>query len=83
MSDEIKLGRVGHYSFQQTCQTASISKVLDEAFDPATGASRGIFVNVAGFSHDGDPFSRRMVPVGPVEGDNGEWHFNKDCPWAK
>lgn len=84
MNDEIKLGRVGHYSFQKVCQTASIVLVGDPSFDPGTGNEEPLLVNVAGWTHQGDPFSRRDVPVGnSADSASGEFHLNRDCPWSK
>ena len=80
--DEIKLGRVGHYSYQQVCQTGLITDVHPEAFDTATG-KLPVKVNVAGWTKDGDPFSRRGVVFGVNEGDEGEFHLNRDCPWTR
>ena len=77
--DEIKLGRVGHYSYQQVCQTALITDVLPDAFDTATG-KLPTRVNVAGWSHDGDAFSRRGVAFGVSPGSEAEFHLNRDCP---
>ena len=73
--DEIKLGRVGHYSYQNVCQTASIVFVIDRPNDLVQ-----LRVNVAGWTHDGDAFRRSDVPVGPIEGDQEEFHLNRDCP---
>ena len=75
--DQIKLGRVGHYSYQQVCQTASICYV-HPSFE---GKPRA--VNVAGYNHAGDPFRRESVDFGPTEGENAEFHLNADCPWSR
>lgn len=80
--DEIKLGRVGHYSYQEVCQTASICFVSAPAFDSETGEGT-VSVNVAGWDHEGNAFSRRGVPVGHTEDPAAEFHFNRDCPWSK
>lgn len=72
-NDEIKLGRVGHYSYQNVCQTAMVVFV-------DVGAEK---VNVAGYSHTGDGFRREAVLVGPVEGDDAEFHLNAACPWNR
>lgn len=73
MSEAVKLGRVGHYSYQQSCQRASI------CFVNADGT-----VNVDGATHEGDHFSRRNVPVGASpESPHEEFHFNRECPWER
>lgn len=69
----IKLGRVGHYSYQESCQTASICYVDDKAGT----------VNVAGWTHQGDVFKRELVTVGPNESPEAEFHLNRDCPWQR
>ena len=81
---EVKLGRVGHYSYQEVCQTALITKVYPPAYDSESGDIPQIKVNVAGWTGDGDAFSRRGVTVG-VSPDNaeGEFHFNRECPWNR
>lgn len=79
VNDEIKLGRVGHYSIREVCQTALITDVLPEAFDSETGKLPQR-VNVAGWSKDGDAFSRRGVLFGVSQADEGEFHLNRDCP---
>jgi hypothetical protein len=71
-TDEIKLGRVGHYSYQQSCQTASIVYVHPDNT-----------INVAGWTHEGDTFRREQVPVGPNESDSHEFHLNRACPWGR
>lgn len=78
--DEIKLGRVGHYSWQNACQTASICYVHEP--DP-NSVNQPMKVNLAGYSHTGDQFRREEVKVGPIEGDEAEFHFNRDCPWNR
>lgn len=81
MSDEIKLGRVGHYSIDETCWTAMIVNVLPKAFDTVTGELPPR-INVAGWDHEGNAFSRRGVEIGPVDHDvrEGVFHLNRDCP---
>lgn len=71
MNDEIKLGRVGHYSYQEVCQVALIVYV------------DGDLVNVAGWNHAGDNFRREEVPVGISDATTGEFHLNRDCPWHR
>jgi hypothetical protein len=72
--DEIKLGRVGHYTVaDEVCQEASIVHVYPPTFDSDGGAT--VQVNIHGHTPDGDCFSRRHVTFG------GEFHLNRDCPW--
>lgn len=72
-TEEIKLGRVGHYSYQNVCQTATVCWVAPDSD----------FVNVAGYSHTGDGFRREAVPVGPDDNPEGEFHLNRECPWNR
>ncbi len=79
---EVKLGRVGHYSYQSVCQTALIVKVYPPAYDSETGGV--LKVNVAGWDGEGDGFARRGVPVGhTAESPEGEFHLNRECPWNR
>jgi hypothetical protein len=73
MNDEVKLGRVGHYSYQSVCQTALITYVHDENT-----------VNVGGWNHAGDTFRRELVAFGHSEDlDTAEFHLNRECPWQR
>lgn len=83
MDDEIKLGRVGHYSYQEVCQTAIITHVNPKQFDSNAGGELPRLVNVAGWDQAGNAFSRRGVPFGHQEGPEAEFHLNRECPWAK
>ena len=80
--NEVKLGRVGHYSYQEVCQEATIVHVYPPSYDSDTGEAT-IKVNVAGHTQDGDAFSRRNVTVGPNDGPDAEFHLNRDCPWER
>lgn len=80
---EIKLGRVGHYSYQEVCQTAMIVKVHAKAYDTDAGGELPRQVNVAGWDHEGNEFSRRGVPFGHTDSPEGEFHLNRDCPWER
>lgn len=78
---EIKLGRVGHYSYQEVCQEATIVHVNPPAFDSDGGYS--ITVTITGHDQDGDEFVRKGVKVGVIEGPDAEFHLNRDCPWER
>jgi hypothetical protein len=83
MDDEVKLGRVGHYSYQEVCQEASITHVYPKQFDSDIGGELPRLVNVHGHSQEGDCFTRRGVPFGHTESPEGEFHLNRDCPWER
>ena len=72
VATEIKLNRSGHYSYQQVCQAAFIVHVNDDGT-----------VNVAGYNHTGDHLRREEVKIGPIDGVDGEFHLNRDCPWNR
>lgn len=80
MDDEIKLGRVGHYSYQNVCQTALIVQVHAKQFSTTEGGELPRIVNVAGWDHEGNEFSRRGVPFGHTDDPEAEFHLNRDCP---
>ena len=82
--NEIKLGRVGHYSYQDVCQEATIVKVHPKSFDSDAGGELPRQVNVHGHSGEGDCFTRRGVTFGHSESSpEGEFHLNRDCPWSR
>lgn len=83
MDDEIKLGRVGHYSYQDVCQEASIVHVHPKQFDTNAGGELPRLVNVHGHSQDGDCFSRRGVVFGHNDDPREEFHLNRDCPFER
>lgn len=83
MTDDIKLGRIGHYSYQQVCQHARVVFVLPDAFDSEVGDKLPTKVTIAGEDHDGNHFSRRGVPVGVFSGPEAEFHLNMECPFGK
>lgn len=68
----MKLNTSGHYSYQNVCQAAWV--VFVDVTDK---------VNVAGFNHQGDWFRRENVPVGPIDGEEGEFHTSEACPWNR
>lgn len=80
--DEIKLGRVGHYSYQEVCQEASIVAVLPKAFDSDSGELPRQ-VNVHGHTSEGDCFSRHGVLYGLHDGPDAEFHLNRECPFDR
>lgn len=72
--EEIKLGRVGHYSYQSTCQTAIVASVVGQ---------RPLAVNLLVVDSDGDSEKRKGVVVsGPQDG-QATFHLNRDCPWGR
>ncbi len=84
MEPTIVLGRIGHYftAGSGTCSTAIVVETFGQAGEdgsPATG------VNVAGWNHDGSPFSRTSVPVyaEKTEASVSSFHLNRDCPWSR
>lgn len=84
MDDEIKLGRVGHYSYREVCQAAEIVKVHPKQFDSDVGGELPRLVNVHGHDQEGGCFSRRGVPFGHTENaPEGEFHLNRDCPFER
>jgi hypothetical protein len=71
-NEEIKIGRAGHYSFQTTCQEATVVFVNEDGL-----------VTIRGHDHTGDPFSRIDVAVqGPIEG-QATFHLTRQCPWGR
>lgn len=82
LDDEIKLGRVGHYSYQEVCQEATIVAVLPKVFDSDTGEQPRL-VNVHGHTIDGDCFARTGVPFGVTDGPEAEFHLNRECPFGR
>ena len=80
--DEVKLGRVGHYSYQEVCQEATIVHVFPPTYDSNTGEAT-VKVNVHGHIQDGDCFARMHVNYGHKDGPDAEFHLNRDCPWGK
>lgn len=81
--DEIKLGRIGHYSYQNVCQQAEIVHVHAKQFSTTEGGELPRLVNVHGHDQEGDCFSRRGVPFGHIDGPEAEFHLNRDCPDQK
>lgn len=75
-----KLGEPGHYSYQQVCQAAWVVYVHD---DGKVNLHDDGKVNLAGFSHTGDGIRREEVKVGPIDGDDAEFHIAAECPWSR
>ena len=81
--DEIKLGRVGHYSTSdQECHEATIVAVLPRAFDSDSGELPRV-VNIHGHTSEGESVTRTGVRVGPFGGPDPEFHLNRSCPWGR
>lgn len=79
---QIVLGRVGHYfdAGNGSCSTA----LIVETFGPEGGEATA--VNVAGWHHGGDAFSRTSVPVDgapTAEAAANSFHLTRDCPWGR
>ena len=75
---EIVLGRVGHYfdAGNGSCSTALIVQVHEGATS----------INVAGWHHGGDQFSRTSVPVNATPGPDdsqSSFHLTRECPWSR
>jgi hypothetical protein len=80
-ADAIKLGRIGHYSYQQACQTAMVVRVREDGR-----------VNLVAWDQTGDTRSHGRVDVAPPDvGKNLEsivdgkatFHLNRQCPWGR
>lgn len=81
---EIVLGRIGHYfdAGNGSCSTAIIVEA-DNSLDDADEAK---LINVAGWHHGGDAFSRTSVPVDAAptaEAAANSFHLTRDCPWGR
>ena len=82
MSEDIKLGRVGHYceTGAETCETAIVTKVWPQDFD--TERKIPLYVNLTVFDEDGVARPARLVPTDVVV-DHEVFHLNRSCPWER
>jgi hypothetical protein len=69
---ELVLGRIGHYSYAETCQTALVVKVQPDNS-----------VNVVAFDSDGDARPHLSVPTGGVNQGTETFHLTRECPWGR
>lgn len=70
-NSEIVLGRIGHYSYQSTCQTAIVVRA---------GSPR---LNLTVFQQDGQTEGRTSVLCGRPRDGEATFHLNRDCPWGR
>lgn len=82
----IVLGRLGHYfdAGNGSCSTALIIRTFDKEVSGRDWNAQK--VNVAGWHHDGDAFSRTSVAINstPSTDDSGNsFHLSANCPWSR
>lgn len=71
-ASEIKLTRLGHYSYQQSCQAAIIVRVRPDGL-----------VNLVVWDGSGDQQKHGRVPVRPVTEITATFHLSRECPWGR
>jgi hypothetical protein len=76
-ASEIVLGRIGHYTYESTCQTAIVTQVV------AYTDGRTSLVNLGVWTHGGQQEPRTSVPAGPPARAGESFHLTRDCPWGR
>lgn len=81
MSEELNLGRIGHYFTPNSsegeelsggCQKADVVKVFSAEL-----------VNLDVTDGNGRHEPRTSVAVKAPDGDGASFHLNRDCPWTR